>query len=296
MALFTVTGDGLPPEARGRVESQCKAIARLLSSGGESLRGGASLLAQMASAVEHADSKSMKVAGLDLVRTTKTGEVVIRELSDAAYRKPARLGERAMRWAKALGAVTGVKAVDQALGWLEWQKALKQARVDPSTSAARKLSAALQRRTLEALDEAHELDRRRAAPPPFDPKASKTKQWVRRLLGYLPGPAGDAADAMGYLAASQKLREDEPQTGISQAVTDVRDFLDLAAASNHLAADVLFKHPLTAPAGAINEAAGLATDGVVLAMDGIDAVADEADKVIDSIGDGFKALADPFPF
>jgi hypothetical protein len=291
VSMLMVQTAGLPPEAAGRVEAQCRSLWLMLAAGADGLKGGASLLGQMASAVERADSKSMNVAGLDLVRTTKGGEKIFRELSDAAYRKPASLGDRARRWANALGALTGKKAIDQAVSWTEWQKALREAKVDPSTSAGRRLSAALAKRANDALDEARELNRRVLTPPPVDATDGKLKQWLRRLSGYVPGPAGDAADLFGYLSASQKLREDEPQTGVSQAATDVRDFVDLVGASNHLAADVFFKSPVTAPAGVINEGIGVGADGVVLGMDGLNEARKQVDSTIDTIGDGFKSLA-----
>ncbi|MGH3731407.1 MAG: hypothetical protein ACRDTU_22085, partial [Micromonosporaceae bacterium] len=241
LQLLMVQPIGLPPEAQGRVESQCTALWRMLSQGASGLDGGAGLLTRMAGAVERADSATLKVAGLDLVRVTRTGDVVIRELSDRAYGRKGPLGERALRWAKALGAVTGKKAIDVAVGYAEFRKAAREAKV--SGSAARVLSATLKKRALDALDEANELRNRPKSVPLTDLRESNSKRWANRLLGYVPGPLGDAADVLGYVAASEKLRADEPQTGLSQAATDLRDGVNLGAASFHLAADGLFKTP-----------------------------------------------------
>jgi len=104
---------------------------------------------------------------------------------------------------------------------------------------------------------------------------------------------GDTADFVGYLAAGHKLRTDEPQTGISQALTDIRDFVDLAGASGHLATDVLIKTPITAPAAPITEGIALTADGVTLTMD----TANEARKGLgataENFVDGLRSLARP---
>ena len=276
----------LPPEARGLVESQCRALWRLVHRGAASLSGGARYLHRTAEAVEKADRSSWTAAGLRLVKITKTGEAVADEIADVVTGKPAALSDRARRWAGVLGTLSGITAVGLAVEWSEWRTALRESNVSRHSSAARKFSAALTQRTWEGV----EKNLGRAASPPPDFSDGKGKQWGRRVAGYLPGPAGDFADLAGYAAASAKLRSDEPQTGISQAATDVRDFVDLFAASNHLAADILIKHPITAPAGVINEGVAIGADGVTLGLDTLNETRKALGSAKDTIEDGFSSL------
>lgn len=275
----------LPPEARGLVEAQCRALWRLVHQGSASLSDSARYLHRTAEAVEKADRSSWTAAGLRLVKITKTGEAVADELADTVSGKPVALDDRARRWAGVLGTLTGVTAVGLAVQWSEWRAALRESNVSRRSPAARKFSAALAQRTRESI----ERNLRRTTSPPPGVKDGKWKQWGRRVAGYVPG-AGDLADLAGYAVASTKLRSDEPQTGISQAATDVRDFVDLVAASNHLAADFLFKHPLTAPAGVINEGIGFGADGVTLGLDTLNEARKALGSVQDKIEDGFTSL------
>ncbi len=292
LALLTTPTYGLPPEAQGLVDDQTRALWRLLAAADSSLTGAARHLARMAAAVnraERADDGKLRAAGLDVSQATKGGEVVIKLLGDRATRTRRPLGDRARQWATLLGAITGNKAVDQAVAWSEWRKALRASNVAPDSSAGRKISATLRQRTRDSIDAL-----RRAQPGnvkvPDVPGEGKWRQWTRRLVGLAPGPVGDAADVVGYVSAARKLRADEPQTGVSQAFTDVRDFVDLAAASAHLAADVQLKTPLTAPAAPISEGIGLGADGVVLVMDVTNEARKGIDHTIDNIGDGFRSL------
>lgn len=291
LALLTVPTYGLPPEAAGLVEGQTRALWRLLAQGAEGLTGGARYLTRMAAAVRKADSPALKAAGLDLVRVTKAGEIVFTAANDLVNGRKQPAGTHARRLAALLGLISGEKAVSQAVGWSEWRKALRDAKVGDS-SAARKISAALRERTRAAIENLDRVQPGRVRVP-FDPDEAKWKQWSRKVAGLLPGPAGDAADVVSYVSASRRLRHDEPQTGISQAATDVRDFVNLVAASNHLAADVLIKSPFTAPAAAINEGFGLAADGVVLTLDTANEARKGIGRTIERIGDGFKSLVRP---
>lgn len=291
-ALLMTNTYGLPPEAQGLVESQTRALWLLLARADTSLAGAAGYLTRMAGAVRRADDPKLRAAGLDLVRVTKGGEVVIKELGDRANRTRTPLGNRAHRWATLFGALTGSKAVDLAVGWSEWRSALRQANVSRGSSTAQKVSAALRQRTASAIDEMNRLQPHKVKVP-FPPDDGKWKQWARRVAGLSPGPAGDVADLVSYLSASRKLRADEPQTGVSQALTDVRDFVDLVGASNHLAADVYIKHPLTAPAAVINEGIGLGADAVVLTMDTTNEARKGLGRTIDNIAEGFQSLGRP---
>lgn len=291
LALLTVPTHGLPPEAADLVEGQTRALWRLLAQGAEGLTGGARYLTRMAGAVRKADSPTLKAAGLDLVRVTKGGEVVFSVLGDLATGKKQPAGTHARRLATLLGLTSGEKVVLQAVGWSEWRKALRDANVGDS-STARKISATLRERTRATIENMERVQPGRVRVP-FDPDASKWKQWSRKVAGLAPGPAGDAADVAGYVAASRKLRHDEPQTGVSQAATDVRDFVNLVANSNHLAADVLIKTPITAPAAPINEGIGLAADAVVLTLDGANEARKGLGRAVDQIEEGFKSLARP---
>lgn len=276
----------LPPEARGLVETQCRTLWLLLHRGAAGLAGGARYLNRTAEAVEQADRSSWTAAGLRLVKITKTGEAVADEIADVVTGKPTALSDRARRWAGVLGTLTGVTAVGLAVQWSQWRTALRESNVSRHSPAAHRLSAALGRRTREGVEQ----NLRRSASPPPDFRDGKGKQWSRRVAGYLPGPAGDLADLAGYAVAGAKLRSDEPQTGISQAATDVRDFVDLFAASNHLAADIFFKHPLTAPAGVINESVAIGADGVTLGLDTLNEARKALGSTKDKIEDGFSSL------
>jgi hypothetical protein len=273
----------LPPEARGPVESQCRSIWKLLDAGGESLAGGARHLDRTAAAVEQADSSSWRAAGL---KVTKVGKAVVTELADRGSAKPADPAGRARRWAGVLGTLTGVGAIGAALGWAEWRRALREAKVSRGSPAARKLSAGLQRRVGEGVRENLGWDRR---PVPYRGDDGFLRRLGRKATGYVP-VAGDAADVAGYLAASEKLRRGEPQTGLAQAATDVRDFTDLTASSFHVAADALSKSIVTLPAAVPAEAVGIGGDAVVLGLD----TANEARKALgtveEQLEDGFESL------
>lgn len=290
LALLTVPTHGLPPEAAGLVEGQTRALWRLLAQGAEGLTGGARYLTRMAGAVRRADDPTLRAAGLDLVRVTRGGEVVFNVVGDLAARRRQPAGTHARRLAALLGSLSGEKAVGQAVAWSEWRRALRSANVGDS-STARKISATLRERTRGAIETMERVQPGRARVPDLD--EGKWKQWSRRVAGLAPGPAGDAADVVGYVSASRRLRHDEPQTGLSQAATDVRDFVNLVAASNHLAADVLIKTPITAPAAPINEGMGLAADAVVLTLDGANEARKGLGRAVDQIGDGFTSLVRP---
>ncbi len=89
----------------------------------------------------------------------------------------------------------------------------------------------------------------------------------RKVAGAAPF-LGAVADVQQYAFDGEKLRRDEPQTGVSQALTDVRDFTALVGSSNHLAADAwAVAGPLGVPGAAINEGIGYSADLVVLGMD-----------------------------
>ncbi|GAA4463308.1 hypothetical protein [Phytohabitans houttuyneae] len=286
LALIAVPTDGLPPEAAGLVAAQTRALWRLLAQGQSSLTGGARYLTGMATAVRKADDPTLRAAGLNLLTVTKAGEIVLKEISDRATGHRTALPDRARRWARILGTVSGEKAVLSAVGWSEWRKALRDAGVTPGSPLRRQIYETIRARAQSNIDEIQRY-RGNSAPP----DGGKGKQWGRRVSGLAPGPAGDLADLAAYLHASRKLRADEPQTGVAQVATDIRDFADLVAASNHLAADALIKTPLTAPAAVINEGIGLGADAVVLTLDSVNEARKGVDRVIDSVGDGFKSLA-----
>lgn len=276
----------LPPEARGLVEGQCRSLGRLLAAAADGLAGGRRYLDRTAAAVERAGESSWQPTG---VKVTKVGNAVVAELADRGSVKKATRADRARRWGGVLASLTGVKAVGQAVAWSDWKKALTGAKVARGTPAARAFAATLDRRAVDGVRANAGFDRRRLPSTPGD---SGLRRLGRTAVGAAPW-AGDVADGMQYLADGEKLRRQEPQTGLAQAATDTRDFVALVGSSNHLAADVFSKHPVTLPAALINETVGYGADGVVLALDGANEVRKGADAAIDRIGDGFRSLVRP---
>jgi len=290
--LLAVPTYGLPPEAKGLVEGQTRSLWRLLARGEAVLTDSSRYLTRMSTAVRKADDATLRAAGLDVVRVTKGGKIIIEELGDRATRTRRPLGERGRRWASLLGTLSDRKAIDQMVSWSQWHKALRDAKVDPRDPVARQIAQTIRHRAAQNVADLQARQPGRVRLP-FDPDEGKWKRWVRRVVGLSPGPVGDIADGVGYLAASHKLRTDEPQTGLSQALTDIRDFTDLMGASGHVATDLLVKTPITAPAAPITEGIALVADGATLTMD----TANEARKGLgataENFVDGLRSLSRP---
>ena len=273
-------GRGVAGTARGRhqraaggaasaVEAERRSIGSQLSGTGSGLEAGSRYLTRTAEQVEQLDESGFFASTNAGV---KVGAAIFGELADLGVHKSDPAG-RARRWATALGALAGTKALVQAAGWQEWGAAARKlAGRDEwrSATTVQRLRSVLDDRVGAGLRANHRL----RTPAADGPQAGQGwRKAGARAAGAAPY-VGALADAHQYLYDREKLRRDEPQTGVSQALTDVRDVTALVGSSNHLAADVwAVAGPLGVPGAAINEGFGYGADLVVLGMDGTAAAA-----------------------
>ena len=264
IALLVVDTSGLPAALASAVEAERRSLGSQLSGTGSGLEAGSRYLTRTAERVEHLDRTGFFTSTQAGV---KVGNAIFGELADLGRHKSDRAG-RARRWATALGALTGTKALVQAAGWHEWGAAARKlANRDEwrSATTVQRMRAVLDERIGAGLRANHRV----RTPASEGPRSGQGwRKAGSKLAGAAPY-AGAIADAQQYLYDGEKLRRDEPQTGVSQVLTDVRDVTALAGSSNHLAADAwAVAGPLGVPGAAINEAFGYGADLVVLGMDG----------------------------
>jgi hypothetical protein len=264
LALLLVYTTGLPAKVRSAVDSELASLRRLLTGVSDGLSAGSRYVSGTAERVERLDEQGFFRRNGPLV---KVGDAVLGETVDIGLDRGDRAA-RARRWARVLAALTGTSVLAQAASWSEWRStARKLARGDGWRTATRvtRLRAAVDARVGEGLRANYGV----RTPSREGPRAgSGFRRLGRTAAGALPY-AGTAVDAWQYRSDWEKLRRDEPQTGVSQALTDIRDFTALVGSSNHLAADVCsLTGPVGLPGAAINESIGYAADGAVLTMDG----------------------------
>lgn len=263
LALLVVDTAGLPGELAGAVEAERRSLGSQLAGTGAGLEAGARYLTRTAEQVEHLDDTGFFTStGVGV----KVGNAIFGELTDLGLHRSDRAG-RARRWAGALAAVTGTRALGQAAAWHEWgatARTLANRDEWRSATAVRRLRQVLDERVGGGL----RADYGVRTPASYGPEAGRgLRKPAAKLFGAVPY-AGVVVDAQQYLADGEKLRRDEPQRGLSQALTDVRDLTALAGSSNHLAADAwAAAGPLGVPGAAINEGFGYGADLVVLGMD-----------------------------
>jgi hypothetical protein len=268
-ALFLVDTSELPGDLAGAVDAERRSLGSQLSGTQHGLEAGSRYLTRTAEKVEHLDDSGFfSSTGTGV----KIGDAIFGEIADLGLHKKDRAG-RARRWAGALGALTGTSALGQAAGWQEWgatARKLASRKEWRSATAVQRMSQVLDERIGGGLRNNYGA----RTPSSYGPDAGKG--WRRagsKVAGGLPY-AGVALDVHTYLSDGEKVRRDEPQTGISQVATDVRDVTALIGSSNHVAADVwMLAGPVGVPGAAINEGIGYAADGLVLAMDGTVTVA-----------------------
>jgi len=288
LALLVVDTSGLPGELVAAVEAERRSLGSQLAGTGAGLEAGSRYLTRTAEKVEHLDRTGFFTAtGVGV----KVGNAIFGELTDLGLHKSDRAG-RARRWAGVLGLLTGTKALGQAAGWHEWgatARTLANRDEWRSASAVQRMRAVLDERIGGGLRANYGV----RTPASYGPKAGKgLRKPAAKLFGAIPY-AGVVVDAQQYLADGEKLRRDEPQTGLSQAATDVRDFMALAGSSNHLAADAWgAAGPLGVPGAAINESFGYGADLVVLGMDTTATAAKGAVAAADAVADAVDGAQD----
>lgn len=262
-ALLVVDTGGLPAQLAATVEAERRSLGSQLAGTGAGLEAGSRYLTRTAEKVEHLDETGFFAAtGVGV----KVGDAIFGELTDFGLHKSDLVG-RARRWAGVLGALTGTKALVQAAAWHEWgatARALANREEWRSATAVGRLRAVLDERIGAGLRANYGV----RTPASYGPKAGKgLRKLGAKLFGAIP-LVGGLADFQQYLAAGAKLRRDEPQTGVSQVLTDIRDGTALLAASAHLEADLfVLGGPFGVPEAGLAEGIGYAADGVVLGMD-----------------------------
>jgi hypothetical protein len=264
LALLMVDTSGLPATVQSAVDSELASLRRVLAAVSNGLAAGTRYVSRTAEQVERLDDQGFFRQHGPLV---KVGDAVLGEVVDIGLDRGDRAG-RARRWARVLAALTGTSVLAQAAGWSEWRATARTlANGDGWRTATRvaKLRAVVDARAGAGMRANHGV----RIPSREGPRAGTGfRRAGKSLAGALPY-AGTAADAWQYLADGERLRQDEPQTGVSQALTDIRDFTALVGSSNHLAADAWsLAGPIGLPGEAINETIGYTADGAVLAMDG----------------------------
>ena len=289
IALLVVDTSGLPAALQSAVEAERRSLGSQLSGTGSGLAAGSSYLTRTAEQVEQLDRSGFFASTQAGV---KIGAAVFGDLADLAVDKTDRAG-RARRWATALGALTGTKALAQAAGWHEWGTAARKLANRESWRSATSVQ-----RLRQVMDERIGAGLRNnyriRTPGSYGPDAdSGWRDKAGRKVGGAAPFVGALADLQQYAFDSEKLRRDEPQTGVSQALTDVRDFTALVGSSNHLAADAwAVAGPLGVPGAAINEGIGYGADLVVLGMDSAATVGKGAVAAGGDVVDGVDAAGD----
>jgi hypothetical protein len=286
LALLAVDTTDLPAELASAVEAERRSLQSQMLGTQAGLEAGSRYLTRTAENVEHLDDTGFFTStGVGV----KVGNAIFGELTDLGLHKSDRAG-RARRWAGALGTLTGTSALSRAAAWHEWGAAARTlARRDAwrTATAVQRASSVLDARIGGGL----RSDFRVRTPASYGPKAG---QGVRKIgskaFGAVPF-VGAVVDGQQYLADGEKLRRDEPQTGVSQALTDVRDFTALVGSSNHLAADAWgVAGPLGVPGAAINEGIGYGADLVVLGMDSTAAAAKGVVAAGGAVADGAEGV------
>lgn len=288
LALLVVDTSELPGELASAVEAERRSLGGQLSGTQAGLEAGSRYLTRTAEKVEHLDQTGFFTStGVGV----KVGNAIFGELTDLGLHKSDRAG-RGRRWAAALGALTGTKALSQAAAWHEWgATARKLARRDGwrSATAVQRMDAVLKERVGGGLRANYGV----RTPASYGPKAGQGLRKIgSKAFGATPY-VGVVVDAQQYLADGEKVRRDEPQTGVSQALTDIRDVTALVGSSNHLAADAwAVAGPLGVPGAAINESIGYTADLVVLGMDGTAAAARGVVAAGGDVVDGAEGVKD----
>jgi len=261
--LLLVDTTLLPAQVRSTVESECAALRRQLGGVGDGVAAGARYVSHTAERVEQLDREGFFREHGTFV---KVGDAVLGEAVDVGLDR-ATTGGRARRWARVVAALTGVSVLAQAAGWSQWRSTARTlAKGDGWRSATQvvRLRSVVEARVGDGLRSNYGVRRPRLE----GPRAGSGFRRLGRIAASALPYAGTVVDGDQYLADSEKLRRDEPQTGLAQAATDVRDVVALVGSSNHLAADVwTIAGPIGLPGAAINETVGYAADGTVLAMD-----------------------------
>lgn len=244
--LFLADSTGLPPDIAGEVEAEIESLRRLLDACEATLDGSGRYLSGVATRVRQSDDDPGDPLGLTLVK----GVATVGPAEAAAWGRGQSLdGKRVHGLAGLAASLTGVGALEKAVRWSAWNHAVRTSGIQASAGRRRKLAGAVRQRMAEG-----------AATPDLDARADNRRRNLARALGRLAPVAGAASSLDAYVGASRKFQADEPQTGISQVATDVRDLTALVAASYNLEAEVPFLAPVAKPIG-------LVTDGAVLAMD-----------------------------
>jgi len=276
----------LPPGVLAAVQSEVSSAGRLLSAAADVYEAAARDVRRAAAAARRAgqDEGWFPSAGSTITKIVKHGSAVLVEIDKHVNGGNVKRTARRRIALNALGDLTGLKGLQVAAKYAEWQKAYREARMRSGDSPVTRLRKTFEQRVRnqQRANPNGDLYKGGADPGrrvgPRGPAAAN--RGLRRMLrvgaGAAPG-VGVSVDAAGMASDISELRKKD----------NLRNRLAVAASSLHVASDgaqaAIFSPaaPVAAVAAGATEAVGTAADVGVLVIDTAPIIKDAAKGAAD---------------